>query len=503
MKASAHLRSHEQDNLTSEAGLAHWMSRVLQEHARASRNLSADPIHDLRTALRRCLTIEDAMSEFDPHPAWGKMRRAAKKLMKGIGSLRDSEVLLAWLKKFESGDRSVGQALEDSLRLEFDSAKKEAQEALADFDQEKWASLQKLLVECGAAVKPETLPAQYVALERWDEAYRRHRFAMRSRSKISYHRARVSLKNLRYTLENFMPSLHAKWHDDLKQLQDLLGEVHDLDVLWTKIIALRPAQENAARTQWKASIESERRQRLAQYQARTTGKNSIWQTWRAALPQGQTLETAALAKLSAWSAYRTPEFARAERVAALTVELYDLLAAHGFAVGLPTERGRSIVQAAALLEDVGRARGNKGHHKESYRLIRKLPLPLGWKPSELQLLALAARYHRKALPQLKHKEFSSLSASFRQATLLLAGILRLAICYEQSPTQIRRLDLEVTLDGLLIRAYGFDGEEPLLSKLATAKHLLEIACRRPIVTLPGMAGTPLRTTGTKAKTAAA
>ena len=503
MKTRAELKNADQNNTALKTGLGYWMPRVLRERARASENPSGEPIHDLRTALRRCLTIESAMSEFDPHPAWEKMKRAAKKLMKGIGALRDSEVLLDWLGKFESADRKVGQALEGLLHFEYDSAKSEAREALESFNEGKWTSLQKILLERAAPVDAETLCAQYVGLERWDEAHKRHRFAMQSRSKISYHRARVSLKNLRYALENFLPSLHAKWHDDLKQLQDLLGEVHDLDVLWAKIVALRPAQERAAQMEWKASIENERKRRLAQYRAKTTGKNSIWQTWRAALPQGQALEEAALAKLSVWSSYRTPEFARAQRVAALSMELYDLLAAHGFTVGLPTERARSIVQAAALLEDVGRMRSDKGHHKESYRLIRKLPLPLGWKPSELQLLALVTRYHRKALPQLKHKEFSSLSSPFRQATLLLAGILRLAICYEQSSTQIRRLDLEVTLDGLLIRAYGFDGEEPLLSRLATAKHLLEIACRRPIITLPGVAGTPLRTSGAKAKIAAA
>ncbi|HEV2289883.1 MAG TPA: CHAD domain-containing protein [Candidatus Acidoferrales bacterium] len=479
------------------------MSRVLQEHAKASKNLSGDPIHDLRTALRRCLTIESAMSELDPHPAWKKLRRTGKKLMKGLGSLRDSEVLLGWLSKFENANRTVGQALETSLQLEFDLAKKEAQGALKSFGREKWAILQKLLVERAARLIPETAPAQYLALERWDEAYKKHRFALRSRSKISYHRARAGLKTFRYTLENFMPGLHAKWRGDVKQLQDMLGEVHDLDVLWTKIVALRPAQNDAAGMEWKTAIESERMFRLAQYRTKTRGKNSIWQAWRAALPHGDAQEEAALAKLSVWSAYRTPEFTRAERVATLSAELYDLLAARGFTVGLPTERGRVILRAAALLEDVGRMSGNKGHHKESYRLIHKLPLPLGWRPSELQLVALVARYHRKALPQLKHKEFSSLSSSFRQATLLLAGILRLAICCEQSPIQIRRMDLEVTLDGLLIRAYGFDGEEPLLSKLATAKHLLEIACRRPIAILPGVAGTPVRTSDLKTKTAAA
>ncbi|MFZ0334179.1 MAG: hypothetical protein WAL69_08575, partial [Candidatus Acidiferrales bacterium] len=181
-----------------------------------------------------------------------------------------------------------------------------------------------------------------------------------------------------------------------------------------------------------------------------------------------------------------------QRVAALAADLFDALEVCGFTVGMPTARPRYIVQAAALLEDTGRVDGDKSHHKNSYRLIRKLPLPLGWKPAELQLMAVVARYHRKALPQAKHKEFSVMASTFQQATLLLAGILRLVNALEQAPNVIRKLHVDVTLEGLIIRAYGFDGEEPLLSKLATAKHLLEIACRRPIVITPGTAGAPLR-----------
>ena len=45
-----------------------------------------------------------------------------------------------------------------------------------------------------------------------------------------YHRLRIAIKRFRYIVENFLPLQHAAWSDDLKQVQDLLGEVHDLDV---------------------------------------------------------------------------------------------------------------------------------------------------------------------------------------------------------------------------------------------------------------------------------
>jgi CHAD domain-containing protein len=475
-----------------DAGLAQWIGRVVKERKKASKELTSDTVHDLRTALRRCLSIEDALSKFDLHPDWKKLKRAAKKLLKDLGGLRDCDVLLEWLKKLEVAKDKTGAALRRSIEAEREKFKQEATDALATFDQQKWKSWGAELTPRADSFSPDGLELRYVALEQWQEAYERHRFSMRSRSKIGYHRTRVALKKLRYTVENFLPALKAHWNEEPKELQNLLGEVHDLDVLWSKLVAMRPPADQEKKTTWKTAISLERKKRLKDYSTKTSGKNSIFSAWRATLPQGEELERAALAELAAWSRFRTPEFAHQQRVAALAADLFEALEAGGFTVGLPTERARYIVQAAALLQDSGRTEGDKRHHKNSYRLIRKLPLPIGWKPAELQLMAVVARYHRKALPQAKHKEFSTLASTFQQAAMLLAGILRVANALEQAPNVIRKIHVDVTMEGVLIRAYGFDGEEPLLSKLATAKHLLEIACRRPIVVTPGTAGAPQR-----------
>lgn len=475
-----------------DVGLGYWAPRVLKQRKRASKELAPEHVHDLRTALRRCLSLEDALSEFDPHPNGKKMKRAAKRLLKSLSGLRDSDVLLEWLEKLEVAKDATGAQLRKSIEDERESFKTNAAAALKNFDPQKWKSWTSELTPRADSFLPDSLELRYIALERWQRAYERHRFAVRSRSKIGYHRARAALKKLRYTVENFLPTLKAPWGDEPKQLQSLLGEVHDLDVLWSKIVALRPAPDRERKMTWKAAIHVEREERLKQYLSQTSGKNSIWHAWRATLPDGEELEKATVAELAAWSRFRTPQFVHQQRVSVLAAELFDALAMQGFTVGLPTERARYILQAAALLEDTGRVEGNKRHHKSSYRLIRKLPLPLGWKPAELQLMAVVARYHRKALPQAKHKEFSGLPSTFQQATLLLAGILRLANALEQAPNVIRKLQADVTLEGLMIRAYGFDGEEPFLSKFATAKHLLEIACRRPIIITPGTAGAPLR-----------
>lgn len=472
----------------TDYGLAHWMPRVLKERKKAAKGLGAEEIHDLRTALRRCLAIEDALSEFDPHPAWKKLRNAAKKLLNGLGGLRDAQVLLELLEKLEVAKDRTGAELRKSIEDELDEAKKDAEGTLKKFSPNKWKAWQAELETHANSFLPESLELQYVALERWQKAFERHQFAMRSRSKIGYHRTRVALKKLRYTAEIFLPAVHEKWAKEPKELQNLLGEVHDLDVLWGKLKELGPAVSRESKSAWKSAINRERKKRLAQYAAKTSRKNSAWQRWREELPSGEKLDRAVLAELAAWSRFRTPEFFHSQQIADLAAELFDSLEARGFAVGLPSSRARYIVQAAALLEDAGRADGDKGHHKSSYRMIRELPAPMGWSEQEWQLAAVVARYHRKALPQAKHKEFRELPASLQHATLFLAGVLRLANAFESAPNKIRRLQVDTMLEGVVIRAYGFDGEEPLLSKLANAKHLLEIACGRPVTILPGAAG---------------
>ena len=72
---------------------------------------------------------------------------------------------------------------------------------------------------------------QRLALTRLNEAAELYQRARKGRSRIAWHRLRIGLKGFRYTLENFMPQRYQPWSEDLKRIQDLLGEVHDMDVL--------------------------------------------------------------------------------------------------------------------------------------------------------------------------------------------------------------------------------------------------------------------------------
>src|SRR5580693_705685 len=80
-------------------GLPFWMDRVLVELKNVRSSPDADAVHDLRVAIRRCRSVAAVMEEVDPNPAWPEMRKVARKLFRGLGALRDVQVMEEWIKK--------------------------------------------------------------------------------------------------------------------------------------------------------------------------------------------------------------------------------------------------------------------------------------------------------------------------------------------------------------------------------------------------------------------
>jgi len=87
--------------------------------------------------------------------------------------------------------------------------------------------------------------------------------------------------------------------------------------------------------------------------------------------------------------------AHTDHVARLALGLFDETAAAGLHAGDPRER--ELLWAACALHDIGMSVDYDDHHKHSRYLILSAGLP-GFTPTELALIAQAARYHRKGTP---------------------------------------------------------------------------------------------------------
>lgn len=108
-------------------------------------------------------------------------------------------------------------------------------------------------------------------------------------------------------------------------------------------------------------------------------------------------------------------------VARLSLELFDeLRPLHKMG-----PRERELLEYTALLHDVGWHIGHSGHHKHSLYLIKNGDLE-GFSPNELDVLANAARYHRKSLPKKSHPDYVALDEPSRDLVWKLASLLRIA-----------------------------------------------------------------------------
>ena len=345
-------------------GLGYWMLRVLEECDSVAANFSADPVHDLRVALRRCRSVADGMMSLDPDPGWKAMKKAGRRLFQQLGALRDIHVMMEWIDKLTAEvDGTAGRGSQDFdsrmarpaenklleiLRQREEEQKRHAQTALEQFDRKQWRQWSKSLPSRAARLRPGNALFKHLALERWTTARELHNRALRNRSQVAFHNLRIGIKKFRYVVENFLPAEHKAWSNGLKEIQDVLGEVHDLDVLWSTAVGCRIFPDAVSRALWHQRILAERITRVERYRAKMVGPDSLWQSWRAALPQGRQIQALATGRLKLWAGGLDPDFSHSQRVAGLALTLYDGLLAWGWRPALNASPARSSLLAAAL-----------------------------------------------------------------------------------------------------------------------------------------------------------
>ena len=467
-----------------KSSLSFWMKRVLDECDRARVAFQPDPVHDLRVALRRCCSIADGVRAIDPDPAWREMKKAGKRLFRKLGELRDVHVMQDWIHQLDRPGDPVTGALLQSIGSSESRHQQDALQALQEFDRKQWERWCKSLPRRMTRWRPGSLLFRHLALERWTDAYRRHRQTMRKASPAGFHRLRIAIKRFRYIVENFLPLQHAAWSDDLKNIQDLLGDVHDLDVLSSVAAQANAFPDAEALSRWQERIQQERAKRIELYAKKMAGKDSLWQIWRAELPKRKEIESAALLRLRLWASLLDPDFKHSTRVSQFALQLYDGLEADGRLPGA-NPRDRAILEMAALLEDVGREKVEKGHHKTSYRMIRNLTAPLGWSRQNLLATSIVARYHRGALPGARQEALRGLSPGQRRELLPLVAILRLANAFDASRDgRIRRLEVKSENGFLTIAAEGYNPRDRVSEAIAAGRHLMEMVDRRPVMVKP-------------------
>jgi len=294
-------------SMQDEYGLAAQMKRVLIWHARAKRALSVRSVHDLRKSIRRCRSLADGLMAVDPDPRWRKMKKTGKNLFKALGRLRDLHIMADWLKRLAPREDAAAAKLRKALRKEEIREKKKVGKAVARFDRKKWRKWAKILPERAALGPERERIFKVLALDRYQEALASHRTALREPTPETWHQVRIDTKRFRYTVENFLPELRKTLGPQLEKVQDLLGDVHDLHVLWIALTETGRVFDEAEHRAWGEIIEREQEARLEEYRKLTRGKESLWTAWRNALPRGTELREARRAMKAARATFQNAD----------------------------------------------------------------------------------------------------------------------------------------------------------------------------------------------------
>ncbi len=254
--------------VAASMGLAKRMAQVSRLLDVAESDLSENVTHDLRVAIRRCRSVAHGIEPLDPSGQWDKMSRELRRVFRALGHLRDLHVLKQWIDRLGEETDLVRITVTVIFQKREPVYIDRIQEALARFDKESWADWRETLPGHLREVLNSQPFFNSMALDRLQDFLASHReLATQGDLQESWHRARVALKRFRYTVENFLPERYSACGKILENLQDILGEIHDLDVLNTYLLSLAPLFEPVDRERWYLKIQQERHNRAGSYHA--------------------------------------------------------------------------------------------------------------------------------------------------------------------------------------------------------------------------------------------
>jgi CHAD domain-containing protein len=462
-------------------GFSHWMNRVLVELGHLQTSPGPETVHDLRVAIRRCRSLAAVMEEIDPDPAWREMRKIARKLFRGLGAVRDAQILEQWIKKLGPENDPLRVHLLASLESDEKQRSANALRVAAKFDEKQWTSIELRLRRRVRLVPAGGLAAECLALERFEEAKELHNRALRTEKPKPWHALRIGLKRFRYTLEGFLPEHSAAWSENLKRVQDLLGDIHDLDVLSETLEDTKRDGASESAKAWQEKIASERQDRVQTYRQLTLGKASLWQEWRHNLPHGRRLEAAAMARLRATARAADPHSQRTAQISRIAIRVFDVLRRVQAGPVFHDANLPRMMRATAKLHGIDALGDRKLSQKGARKFLLGLTIPPNWTAAQWDLMAWAVRFHRGPEPKQKNG-FAKLSEEQQTTVRALAGVLRLARTLRKSGLESAvGLRCEKSADAVVLSVPGLLDTAEIAARLAAAKHLLESVLDKPLI----------------------
>jgi len=243
------------------------LSRELKRHL--SHAVAGDDlgVHQARVTSRRLREAVPVLATGLTGSKAGKAQRKIRRLTRALGSVRELDVTVQLLDELARSPYVSRDAVEDvraRVMKERDAKRKTMIERLDEVNVEK---LERRLASVGTALNEATSePWRKALAARLMRRARRLTLAMNEAGQMyapeRLHAVRIAAKKLRYGLELAVGSglKQAAPHvRTIKRAQELLGKLHDLQVLQTHVAAVQ-AEPRTGRLQSRAALENLARQ---------------------------------------------------------------------------------------------------------------------------------------------------------------------------------------------------------------------------------------------------
>ncbi len=239
--------------LLKEALNLRWL-KLQKELAKCCQKADVEAIHDLRVSIRRFNAAIDAIDFLHSNAGVRKTKKELKKLMRPLGNLRDLHVQREWLLDlFRPADcAGINQYLIRLTNKEGKIANK-IMPIIRHFKPQQTASFVEEYLQNTDHDWPATKVRSGIAgylLKLYEELLSWETAATSLDDTVGTHKMRIAFKRYRYACEVALPFMRRSAKAEVAHLQtyqNLLGQIHDLDVLHEKLSAF---SEKAKRTEW-------------------------------------------------------------------------------------------------------------------------------------------------------------------------------------------------------------------------------------------------------------
>jgi CHAD domain-containing protein len=200
-------------------------------------------VHQARVASRRLREALPVLGTRADGEALDRAQKRVRRITRALGPVRELDVTLLLLAELEGKQAAPARAIERVRTAVIEERQQRRREMLDELKPSRLNKLRKRLVRVAAPAARAHVPSNALAEAAAQSAQRARklRAAIQSAGGIyladRLHRVRIEAKKLRYALEiqrELTKSRAAAGMNRLKIEQDLLGRMHDLEILIDK-----------------------------------------------------------------------------------------------------------------------------------------------------------------------------------------------------------------------------------------------------------------------------